>query len=261
MYLQSFRLDGQVAVVTGGSKGIGRSIALGFAEAGAKQVIVARSQSELDKVVEEIKSIGGEAISVAADLCDQNGIDKVYEKTVETYGKCDILVNNAGINIRNTNSFEMGKGDLEKVIDLNLIAAFNMTLKFGKSMCQQKSGCIVNMSSIAGTMAVRTGSAYAMSKAGLIEMTKYLALEWGKYGVRINAIAPWYFVTPLTDTVLKNESYKNKVLGRTMLPRLGEMVDLASLTVFLASEASSFITAQTIYCDGGMKEYGFDPTV
>lgn len=256
----SFRLDGRTAVVTGGSKGIGRSIALGLADAGANVIVVARNSDEVDTVVKEIKELGAKVAGVPADITKKEGIRKVYDTTMDVFGSCEILVNNAGMNIRKTNIHEQTEEEIERIFSLNIHALFNTTACFGKHMCEKKRGSIINISSIAGVSAVRTGAAYAMSKAAVNELTKYLALEWGEFNVRVNAIAPWYFLTPLTEPVLTNESYRNKVLSRTMLPRLGDMRDIAALTVFLASDASGFITAQTINCDGGMREYGFDPT-
>lgn len=254
------RLDNEVAVVTGASKGIGRTIALNMADAGAQVVLVARSAQELKCVGGELRAMGADCLEIAADICKKEDIDGIYEQTMARYGRCDVLVNNAGRNIRKTNSYETSEEEIRQVMDLNLKALYNVTMRFGKQMCDKQKGSIVNIASIAGVFAVRTGIAYAMSKAAVIQMTKYLALEWGEHSVRVNAIAPWYFMTPLTAPVLENDAYRNKVLGRTMLPRLGDMRDISALTVFLASEAAGFITAQTICCDGGMKEYGFDPT-
>lgn len=259
MYLPSFRLEGKTAIVTGAGRGIGRSLAIGMAEAGADIAAVARTKSEIEDTANEIRKLGRRATIIVADITKQKDIDRVLSETIEYFGSCDILVNNAGMNIRKPNSFDVTEEDWEKVMDLNLRANFRLSLKVGEYMCEKKSGKIINMASIAGDMAVRTGIVYGISKAGLIQMTKYMALEWGPQGVTVNAIAPWYFITPLTKVVLENEEYKNKVLARTALPRLGEMKDIVGLAVFLASEAADFITGQTIFSDGGMRVYGFNP--
>lgn len=183
-------------------------------------------------------------------MTEAEAADKVVSQTVEALGGLHILVNNAGMNLRKK-AHEVTEEDWDRVVDLNLKATFFMSQAAGKIMCEQRYGRIVNIASVAGQVAMRTGVAYGSSKAGVIQMTRVLALEWSKFGVNINAIAPWYFRTPLT------EAYLQEILQRTPSGRIGDVEDLVGPAIFLSSDAAAYITGQTIAVDGGMSVYGF----
>lgn len=251
-----FDLSGKTAIVTGAGRGIGKALALGLAEAGAQVAVVARTETDLHEIVGTIEANGGKAHAIAADLTEAKAADKVVSQTVEALGGLHILVNNAGMNLRKK-AHEVTEEDWDRVVDLNLKATFFMSQAAGKIMCEQRYGRIVNIASVAGQVAMRTGVAYGSSKAGVIQMTRVLALEWSKFGVNINAIAPWYFRTPLTEALLSDEAYLQEILQRTPSGRIGDVEDLVGPAIFLSSDAAAYITGQTIAVDGGMSVYGF----
>jgi NAD(P)-dependent dehydrogenase (short-subunit alcohol dehydrogenase family) len=254
--MNRFSLEGKKAIVTGAGRGIGRALAVGLAEAGADVTVVARTSSDLEQVAGEIQSLGRKSHAVVADLTKQEEHERIVNETLENLGGLHILVNNAGMNIR-TKALEVSENDWDRVVDLDLKSVFFMTQAAGRVMCEQKAGKVINIVSVAGQVALRTGVAYGSSKAGLIHMTKVLALEWAKFGVNLNAIAPWYFRTPLTEKLLSDEAFMQEVLEHTPMGRIGDVQDLVGPAVFLASDAASYITGQTISVDGGMTIYGF----
>ncbi|WP_400163501.1 SDR family NAD(P)-dependent oxidoreductase [Brevibacillus sp. TJ4] len=251
-----FDLSGKTAIVTGAGRGIGRALAIGLAEAGAQVAVVARSAADLQETVSEIEKAGGKAHAIVADLTASDAAQQVVDKTLETLGGLHILVNNAGMNIRKK-AHEVAEEDWDRVVDLNLKATFRLSQAAGAIMCEQKYGRIINIASVAGLVALRTGVAYGASKAGVIQMTRVLALEWSRHGVNVNAIAPWYFKTPLTEGLLRDEAFLQEVLQRTPSGRIGELEDLVGPAIFLASDAAAYISGQTIAVDGGMSIYGF----
>ena len=254
--MKRFDLTEKTAIVTGAGRGIGRALAVGLAEAGAQVAVVARSSADLQETVKEIEEIGGKAHSIAADLTAPNAAEEIVAKTLEAFGGLHILVNNAGMNIRKK-AHEVEEEDWDRVVDLNLKATFLLSQAAGNVMCEQKYGRIINIASVGGLVALRTGVAYGASKAGVIQMTRVLALEWSRHGVNVNAIAPWYFRTPLTEGLLRDEAYLQEVLQRTPSGRIGELEDLVGPVIFLASDAAAYISGQTLAVDGGMSVYGF----
>lgn len=254
--MKRFSLEGKKAIVTGGGRGIGKALAIGLAEAGADVAVVARTPGDLEQVASEIDALGRKAHTILADITKQEEHERIVNETLQNLGGLHILVNNAGMNIR-TKALEVSERDWDRVVDLNLKAVFFMTQAAGRVMCGQKYGKVINIVSVAGQVALRTGVAYGSSKAGLIHMTKVLALEWAKYGVNLNAIAPWYFRTPLTEKLLSDEAFLQEVLEHTPMGRIGDVQELVGPAVFLASDAASYITGQTISVDGGMTIYGF----
>ncbi|MCI3922965.1 glucose 1-dehydrogenase [Paenibacillus sp. TRM 82003] len=257
MYLPGFRVDGMTAIVTGAGRGIGRALAIGLAEAGANVAIVSRTAADLEAVKADIrKETGKEALALTADVTNRADLEAVVSGTEAHFGSIDILVNNAGMNIR-TPALQVTEAEWDTIMQTNLRSAFVFSQLVGERMKAQGSGRIVNISSVAGHTALRTGVVYGSTKAALIQMTKILALEWGKYGIRVNSVGPWYFPTPLTEKLLADEAFVKEVESRTPLGRVGRLEELVGPVVFLASDAANYVTGQTLFVDGGMTIYGF----
>jgi len=257
MFLPSFGLKGKTAIVTGAGRGIGRALAIGLAEAGADVAIVSRTAADLERVADDVRNATGrEALCLPADVTRRDDLEAAVEETVRRFGAIDVLVNNAGTNIR-TPALEVTDEQWETIVQTNLKSAFVLSQLVGERMKERGSGTIVNISSVAGHTALRTGVVYGSTKAALIQMTKILALEWGKYGIRVNSVGPWYFKTPLTEKLLADEAFVREVESRTPLRRIGRLEELVGPVVFLASDAANYVTGQTLFVDGGMTIYGF----
>ncbi|UZJ78070.1 SDR family NAD(P)-dependent oxidoreductase [Fictibacillus sp. KU28468] len=256
MYLPSFSLEGKTALITGAGRGIGRALAIGFAEAGADVVLISRTRSDLDEVAGSIEKLGRKAYAFTVDVTVKEEIQSLYDSLTSRQIPVNILVNNAGMNIR-SKALEVSEEEWEKIMNTNLRSAFYVSQEAAKLMKSQGNGRIINISSVAGHVALRTGVVYASAKAAMIQMTKNLALEWGRYGINVNSIGPWYFRTPLTAELLADENYLNDILSRTPLNRVGELAELVGPAVFLSSDAGSYCTGQTLFVDGGMTVYGF----
>lgn len=251
-----FDLTGRRALITGASRGIGEALARGLAAAGADVVLLARSRDALVSVAQEIEAAHGSKVqTMACDLRNRASIEEAVEAALSV-GPIDILVNNAGVNIR-TKALDVTEEEWQTIIDTDLKGAFMMAQQVGRHMVDRGRGSVINVSSVGGHVALRTGVVYAAAKAGVIQMTKVLALEWGKHNVRVNGIAPWYFRTPLTEKLLNDETYHAEVVARTPLGRVGNVDELVGPTVFLASDAATYVTGHTLFVDGGMSVYGF----
>ncbi|MGD6847542.1 SDR family NAD(P)-dependent oxidoreductase [Rossellomorea aquimaris] len=256
MYLPSFSLNDKLAVVTGAGRGIGRALSIGLAEAGADVVLLSRTRNDLEDVASEIEKLGRKAYIIPTDITSREEIRKAIAYIEDQKRSIDILINNAGMNIRST-ALEVTDQEWQTIMDTNLKSAFMMSQETGKHMKEKKQGKIINIASVAGHVALRTGVVYASTKAAMIQMTKVLAMEWGKYNINVNSIGPWYFKTPLTAELLQNEEYVNDILAVTPLKRIGELEELVGPAVFLSSNASNYVTGQTIFVDGGMTIQGF----
>lgn len=256
MMLPSFRIDGKIAMVTGAGRGIGRALAIGLAEAGADVALVARTMEDLQETASEIHNIGRKAYPIQADITKRADVERAVRAVIEETGGVDILVNNAGMNIR-SQALEATDEEWETILNTNLKSSFMMSQSVARHMKDSGGGKIVNIASVAGAVALRTGVAYGASKAALMHMTRVLSMEWAKYGIFVNAIGPWYFRTPLTEKLLNDPQYLQEILDRTPMKRVGELPDLVGPTVFLASNASNYITGQVLMVDGGMSVYGF----
>ncbi len=247
-----FDLTGKAAIVTGGSRGLGKEMAEGLAEAGADLMLCARRQEWLDETVAEF---AGRGFNVAGTLCDVSNPDDVQtlvDRTVSKFGGVDILVNNAGVSW-GAMPEEMTLEQWQKVIDVNLTGCFLMAQAAGREMLKKRKGSIINIASIAGLTSSANGPFYAgyvASKAGLIGLTRELAASWGRRGIRVNAIAPGFFHSRMADAVI--DIYETSIQETNVIPRVGEPGELKGVAVFLASDASSYITGQTIAVDGGM---------
>ncbi len=243
-------LDGKVALVTGGSRGIGRAIAVALAREGAK---VAINFAGNEKAAEETKALveqaGSEAILLKADVSDKDADAALIDSVIKTYGKIDILVNNAGIT-RDSLMLRMKEDDFDAVIDTNLRSVFYLTKAAAKSMMKKRTGRIINMSSVVGL----TGNAgqvnYAAAKAGVLGVTKSAAKELASRGITVNAVAPGFIETDMTDVL--SDTVKESLLHEIPLKRMGEPKDVANAVLFLASDQSAYITGQVIHVDGGL---------
>ena len=241
---------GKNVVVTGGSRGIGRAIAIEFGKNGANVVInYVSSDAEAEKVAEEIKSLGGNAILVKGDVSSFEEGKKLIDETVKVFGTIDILINNAGIT-KDGLIMRMKEDHFDKVIDINLKGVFNTCKSAVSHMLKQRSGKIINISSVVGVVGNAGQANYAASKAGVIGLTKSIAKEVGARGITVNAVAPGFIKSDMTDVL--SERVKDGMLGLIPLNRFGNVEDVARTVVFLASEGGDYITGQVINVDGGM---------
>ncbi|WP_346940479.1 3-oxoacyl-[acyl-carrier-protein] reductase [uncultured Clostridium sp.] len=241
---------GKNVVVTGGSRGIGRAIALEFGKKGANVVInYVSSDTEAEKVAEEIKNLGGNAILVKGDVSSFEEGKKLIDETVKVFGTIDILINNAGIT-KDGLIMRMKEEHFDKVIDINLKGVFNTCKSAVSHMLKQRSGKIINISSVVGVVGNAGQANYAASKAGVIGLTKSIAKEVGARGITVNAVAPGFIKSDMTDVL--SEKVKDGILGLIPLNRFGNVEDVARTVAFLASEGGDYITGQVINVDGGM---------
>lgn len=251
MDFPQFDLTGQVAVVTGAARGLGRTIALALAHAGADVALGLRDASAPGDVASQIEAMGRRALLLQMDMRQLDQIFKAVDDTVSQFGRLDILVNNTGLAPENL-AENVREEDFDLTLAVNLKGTFFASQAAGRVMIRQKSGRIINMSSQAGFIALPTESVYCMTKAAIAHLTKCLAVEWGKYNITVNAVAPTFIRTPGTEECLANPDFRADVIERiAALHRIGEPMDVAGAVVFLASSAASLITGHTILIDGG----------
>ncbi len=241
------QLENQVAFITGARRGIGRAIALKYAQNGADCVLVARSAPE--ELAAEIRALGRRALALAVDVADAEAVEKAIKETVKEFGRLDILVNNAGINDDGL-LIRMKLEQWQRVMDVNLSGAFYATKAAARPMLKQESGRIINISSVIGQMGNAGQANYAASKAGLLGFTKSVAKELGSRGITCNAIAPGFIETDMTHEM--TDEAKSALLGQIPLGKLGQADDVAELALFLASNGARYITGQTFNVDGGL---------
>jgi len=251
LYKERFSLQDKVAIVTGGSRGIGKAIAEGFAEMGARVVLASRKAEALEEVRKSIEERGGEAYVIPTHMGDMEGIERLVQGTLEKYGTIDILVNNAA-----TNPVFCGTADIEeaawnKIMDVNVKGVFFLTQKVGKVMCEKGAGSVINVSSEAGFCPTPMLGVYSVSKAAVNMLTKVFAQEWGSRGVRVNAIAPGLVRTHFSQALWGNEAILNAALTSIPLGRIAEPEEMVGLAIYLASDASSYVTGQVFLVDGG----------
>lgn len=244
-----FSLSGKAAVVTGAARGLGKAIAVGLANAGAD--VLVSDVLDTSEVVKEIEKLGKKAVGMKTDVSKKEDVAAMVKKAVETFGKIDILVNNAGIVRMGKPSEELDEKDWDDVIRINLKGEFLCAQEAGKQMIKQKSGKIINIASIAGLGGFAQIPNYCASKAGVILMTKTLAVDWGKYNIQVNAICPGVFVTPMTEDMLKDDAFSQSVKAKTPLGRAGVPDELVGSSIYLASNASNYTTGHALVVDGG----------
>jgi 2-deoxy-D-gluconate 3-dehydrogenase len=245
-----FRLDGKVAIVTGAGRGLGRAMALALAEAGADVAVAARTGAEIDETAHQVEKLGRRALAVRTDVTEYPQVEALVARTVEGLGGLDIVVNNSGI-ARVRPVLEMPPEEFVRIIHVNLIGVFNGCRAAAARLTGQKSGKVINMASVLGTAGLAGYSAYAASKGGVIAFTKALAVEWARYDVQVNAIAPGWFVTDMNAMAFADPKVRERLLRDVPMRRTGELAEIGPLAVYLASSASSYMTGQTIFLDGG----------
>ena len=249
MNYPDFRLDGQVALVTGASKGIGWDLAKALAHAGAAVAVAARDQPSLERLADEIRSDGGEALAVELDVRDVEQISTAFELAREHFGSLDVLVNNAGLGA-NHRAEDITESDWDEMMDVNLRGLFFACQAAGRIMLAQGSGRIINMSSQAGVVGIREHAVYSASKGGVNLLTKVLALEWSSRGVTVNAVAPTFIYTPGTAERLDQPEYLKGVLDRLPIGRVGTTTDVAGAVLYLASPAGAMVSGHVLVVDG-----------
>jgi len=249
-YADELNVEGKIALVTGAARGIGRACALALAEAGADIALGLRDKNADNDLAKEIEAMGRKVLAVQLDVSKMNEIKPAIESIQDHFGRIDILVNNAGIAPDNLIE-NVTEKDFNYTLAVNLKGTFFVSQAAGKLMMQQKFGRIINLSSQAGFIALPTESVYCMTKAGIAHLTKCFAVEWAKYNINVNAVAPTFIYTPGTEEYLANEENKRHVLSKIVLGKIGEPKDVANAVLFLASPAASLITGTTLLIDGG----------
>jgi NAD(P)-dependent dehydrogenase (short-subunit alcohol dehydrogenase family) len=255
MTLPAFSLEGRVAVVLGGTTGIGRALSLGLAQAGADVVASARRREQVEEVAGELERLGRRTVRLASDVTDRASLDRLLEGVLSSLGHVDILVNCAG-RIRRAATLDFGEKEWTEIIDTNLTGTLRGCQVFGRHMLQRGYGRIVNIASLNSFVALHEVAAYGASKAGVTALTRSLAVEWGARGVCVNAIAPGIFRTELNAELLDGTARGRELLLRSPMKRFGRIEELSGAAVFLASDAASYVNGAVLVVDGGFLASG-----
>jgi NAD(P)-dependent dehydrogenase (short-subunit alcohol dehydrogenase family) len=255
MTKELFSLEGKVAVVTGGTSGIGRALSLGFADAGADVIATARRQQQVDETAAEIEKRGRKTLRMTSDVADRSTLETLCAAALERFGKVDILVNCAGI-IKRTPTLDLPEADWTNILNTNLTGTLRACQVFGRNMLERGYGRIVNIASLNSFVALSEVAAYAASKAGVASLTRSLAVEWSKKGVTVNAVAPGVFRTDLNAQLLDSTPRGQELLMRTPMGRFGKTEELVGAVLYLASDSASFVTGQILVVDGGFLSSG-----
>jgi NAD(P)-dependent dehydrogenase (short-subunit alcohol dehydrogenase family) len=255
MSYSRLELNGKIAVVIGGTSGIGLAIAKGMAEAGADVIPTSRRQDQVDAAAQEIESRGKRSLRVSSDVSDRGSLERVLEASIKAFGKVDVLVNSAG-RTKRAPTIDFTEEDWNSILDTNLTGTLRAAQVFGRHMLERESGSIINIASLSTFVALYEVAAYSASKAAVASLTKSLAIEWGQRGVRVNAIAPGVFRTPLNEKLLDETERGREFLVRTPMKRFGNVDELAGAAIFLASDAASFVNGEVLAVDGGFLASG-----
>jgi len=248
-------LNGKVAVVIGGTSGIGLAIAKGLAEAGADVVPTSRRKDQVEAAAKEIENRGRRSIRVTSDVSDRASLQNVLDESIKAFGKVDVLVNSAG-RTKRAPTLDFNEEDWNSILDTNLTGTLRAAQVFGRHMLERESGSIINIASLSTFVALYEVAAYSASKAAVASLTKSLAIEWSQKGVRVNAIAPGVFRTPLNEKLLDETERGREFLLRTPMKRFGNVEELAGAAIFLASDAASFVSGEILTVDGGFLASG-----
>lgn len=249
---ERFSLTGKVALVTGASRGIGRAIALTLAEAGATVAVASRTIEDLEAVASEIERIYGRpALPLRMDVSRADEVNAAAERLVDEFGRIDILVNNAGISPTYTRAINLSEEEWRRTLDVNLTGTFLVCQAIGRHMIEMRQGSVINVGSIGSRVGLPRLAAYCASKAGIEALTRVLALEWVEYGVRVNAVGPGFVTTEMTAGLRGNPYLREVLLKQTPVGRFGEPDDVSGAVLYLASDASRFVTGQILFVDGG----------
>ncbi len=255
MKAQLFSLEGKVAVVTGGTSGIGLALSLGLADAGADVVATARREQLVNSTAKEIEARGRKTLRIASDVGDRVSLEKLKSAVIEAFGKVDILVNCAGI-IKRAPTLDFDEAEWSNILNVNLTGTLRACQVFGRPMLERGYGRIVNIASLNSFVALNEVAAYAASKAGVASLTRSLAVEWSKKGVTVNAVAPGVFRTDLNAQLLDSTPRGQELLMRTPMGRFGKTEEVVGAVLYLASDSASFVTGQVLVVDGGFLASG-----
>jgi len=248
-------LNDKVAVVIGGTSGIGRAIALGLAEAGADVIATSRRQEQVEAIARDIEARERRTLRLTSDVADRTSLERVLASSVEAFGKVDILVNSAG-RTKRAPTVEFSEADWNDILDTNLTGTLRACQVFGRHMIERGYGRIINIASLSSFVSLYQVAAYSASKAAVASLTKSLAIEWSPYGVVVNAIAPGVFPTELNQQLLQGTGRGQEFIARTPMKRFGRVEELAGAAVFLASDAASFTAGEVLVVDGGLLASG-----
>jgi NAD(P)-dependent dehydrogenase (short-subunit alcohol dehydrogenase family) len=248
-------LNGKVAVVVGGTSGIGRAIAHGFAQAGADVIPTSRRADQVETAAHEIEELGRRSLRVTSDVSDRGSLERLLSEAIAAFGKVDILVNSAG-RTKRAPTVDFSEDDWKAILDTNLTGTLRACQVFGRHMLERESGSIINIASLSTFVALHEVAAYSASKAAVGSLTKSLAVEWSSRGVRVNAIAPGVFRTALNQQLLDETERGREFLLRTPMKRFGDVNELAGAAIFLASDAASFVSGEILAVDGGFLASG-----
>jgi len=255
MTYSPLELSGKVAVVVGGTSGIGRAIAHGLAQAGADVIPTSRRADQVETAAREIEELGRRTLRVTSDVSDRASLEPVLAEALDAFGHVDVLVNSAG-RTKRAATIDFSEDDWNAIIDTNLTGTLRACQVFGRHMLERQSGSIINIASLSTFVALHEVAAYSASKAAVGSLTKSLAVEWSSHGVRVNAIAPGVFRTALNQKLLDETERGREFLLRTPMRRFGNVDELAGVAIFLASDAASFVTGEIIAVDGGFLASG-----
>ena len=250
MCVELFSLRDKVALVTGAGKGLGKSMALALSESGAHVVVVSRTLPDIEATAKEIQENGVKSLPIAVDVTKEEDVVRMVETVLREFKTIDILVNNVGTFIGGP-FLEFSVDNWHKMLEINLTSTYLCSKVVGKHMVERKNGKIINISSALGIFGARDSGAYCASKGGVIQLTKALAIEWAKYNINVNSIAPYSLETEKTRNMLEDEKVKKALISKIPLSRIGQPSDVSGTVVFLASKASDYITGQVIFVDGG----------